>query len=87
MGDRAKIIINEYSAIDLLKRDTLDLDKFYTADLKIFIKAAKKEIEKIEQEKELLKEELERYKRITFICDKAAMEMGVMDYTKKGSDK
>ena len=47
MGERAKVILNEYSARDLLKRDTLDLDKFYTADLKLFVEVARKEIERL----------------------------------------
>ena len=47
MGERAKIIVNEYSALELLKRKDLDLDKFYSSDLKIFINAAKQEIEKL----------------------------------------
>ena len=47
MGERAKVILNEYSARDLLKRDTLDLDKFYTADLKLFVEVARKEIKSL----------------------------------------
>jgi hypothetical protein len=47
MGERAKIIVNEYSALELLKRKDLDLDKFYSSDLKIFINAAKQEIERL----------------------------------------
>ena len=47
MGARAKVILNEYSAKNLLMRDTLDLDKFYTADLKLFVEVARKEIERL----------------------------------------
>ena len=47
MGERAKMILNEYSARNLLKRDTLDLDKFYTADLKLFVEVARKEIRRL----------------------------------------
>lgn len=47
MGERAKIILNEYSAKSLLMRDTLDLDKFYTADLKLFVEVARKEIKRL----------------------------------------
>ena len=47
MGERAKMILNEYSARNLLKRDTLDLDKFYTADLKLFVEVAKEEVERL----------------------------------------
>lgn len=47
MGERAKVILNEYSARELLKRDTLNLDKFYTADLKLFVEVARKEIERL----------------------------------------
>lgn len=47
MGERAKVILNEYYAKDLLMKDTLDLDKFYTADLKLFVEVARKEIERL----------------------------------------
>lgn len=67
MGERAKVILNEYSAKDLLMRDTLNLDKFYTTDLKMFIEVARKEIKR-------LNEELDRYKKITFICEKATID-------------
>lgn len=60
MGERAKIILNEYSAKSMLMRDAIDLDKFYTADLKLMIEVAKKEIKKLEQENESLKKELEK---------------------------
>ena len=36
-------------------RDTLDLDKFYTADLKLFVEVARKEIERLQEENLLLK--------------------------------
>lgn len=49
MGERAKVILNEYTAKRLLMRDSLDLDKFYNSDLKLLIKAPKK-IEKLELE-------------------------------------
>lgn len=68
MGEKAKVILNEYTAKSLLMRDTLDLDKFYTADLKLFIKAAREEIKR-------LNNELERYKQLTHICDKTAMSL------------
>lgn len=55
MGERAKVILNEYSAKNLLMRDTLDLDKFYTADLKLFVEVARKEIERLQEENLLLK--------------------------------
>ena len=47
MGERAKVTINEYMALSLLKRKDLDLDKFYSSDLKIFVKVAQKEIKKL----------------------------------------
>lgn len=50
MGERAKIILNEYFAKSLLMRDTLDLDKFYAADLKLFVEVARKEIERLQKE-------------------------------------
>ena len=59
MGERAKVILNEYSAKNLLMRDTLDLDKFYTADLKLFVEVARKEIERLNN----IINELEKYLR------------------------
>ena len=47
MGERAKVTINEYTALSLLKRKDLDLDKFYSSDLKILGKVDKKEIKKL----------------------------------------
>ena len=44
MGEKAKIILNEYSAKSLLMKDNLDLNKFYTADLKLFVEVAREEI-------------------------------------------
>ena len=41
MGERAKIIVDEYVALELLKRNDFDIDKFYSGDLKIFVKTAK----------------------------------------------
>lgn len=49
MGERAKVILNEYTAKRLLMRDSLDLDKFYNSDLKLLIKAAKEEIKRYEE--------------------------------------
>lgn len=47
MGERAKVILNEFSAKSMLMRDTVDLNKFYTADLKLMIEVARKEIERL----------------------------------------
>lgn len=58
MGERAKVILNEYSAKKLLMRDTLDLDKFYTADLKLFVEVARKEIERLNEKIDTLKIEI-----------------------------
>lgn len=55
MGERAKVIINEYSAKSLLRRDSLDFDKFYTADLKLFLEVAREEIKSQDKEIERLK--------------------------------
>ena len=55
MGERAKVILNEFSAKSMLMRDTVDLNKFYTADLKLMIEVAKKEIKKLQEENILLK--------------------------------
>lgn len=49
MGERAKVILNEYTAKSLLMRDSLDLDKFYNSDLKLLIKAAKEKIKRYEE--------------------------------------
>ena len=57
MGEKAKLNINEPIAIALIKKDDLDLDKFYSADLKIFVKAAAKEIKRLENlNQQLIKE-------------------------------
>lgn len=61
MGEKAKIILNEYSAKNLLYRDTLDLDKFYTADLKLICEVARKEIERLKTELQDTKEHLGEY--------------------------
>lgn len=55
MGERAKIILNEYSARDLLRKTTIDVDKFYTPDLKLLIQEAQKEIKQLQLENEKLK--------------------------------
>ena len=47
MGERAKVIVNDYSALQLLKNKKLDIDKFYSADLKIFVKVAQQEIDRL----------------------------------------
>lgn len=46
MGERAKIMLNEYTAKALLKRDDLDLDKFYSTDIKMMVKVAQQELKK-----------------------------------------
>lgn len=55
MGERAKIILNEWSAKAMLTRENLDLDNFYMADLKLMIEAARKEIKKLQEENILLR--------------------------------
>ena len=47
MGERAKITLNEYNAKSLLKRDNLNLDSFYTSDLKTLIEVAQKEYKRL----------------------------------------
>lgn len=57
MGEKAKITVNEPIAIAIIKKDDLDLDKFYSADLKIFVKAAAKEIKRLDNlNQQLIKE-------------------------------
>ena len=46
MGERAKIMLNEYTAKALLKRDDLDLDKFDSTDIKMMVKVAQQELKK-----------------------------------------
>ncbi|MBQ9658701.1 MAG: hypothetical protein IJV31_08045 [Clostridia bacterium] len=48
MGEKAKVILNEYSARDLLHKGTINPDKFYTSDLKLIIEIAQKEIKKLD---------------------------------------
>ena len=57
MGERAKIMLNEYTAKALLKRDDLDLDKFYSTDIKMMVKVAQQELKK----KDNLINELEKW--------------------------
>lgn len=57
MGERAKLLLNEYSAKGLLYREELNLDNFYTADLKLMIEVARKEIERLNN----IINELEKY--------------------------
>ena len=71
MGERAKIILNEYSAKSLLMRDTLDLDKFYTADLKLFVEVARKEIKRLNN----IINKLEKYINEEYIYDELGMKM------------
>ena len=56
MGERAKVILNEHFAKALLRKDTLDLDKFYTADLKLFVEVARKEIKSLDNKEIELQE-------------------------------
>ncbi len=62
MGERAKIILNEYYARSLLMKDTLDLDKFYTADLKLFVEVARDEIKRLKNNWAELKESISNRK-------------------------
>lgn len=47
MGEKAKIILNEYVAKELLQQGRIDVDKFYTADLKLLVSIAQKEMQKL----------------------------------------
>ena len=57
MSERAKIMLNEYTAKALLKRDDLDLDKFYSTDIKMMVKVAQQELKK----KDNIIDELEKW--------------------------
>ena len=64
MGERAKVIINEYSALEILKRTDFDLSKFYSSDYKIFINALLKENKQLQsqlQQKENIIKEVREY--------------------------
>ena len=51
------MMLNEYTAKALLKRDDLDLDKFYSTDIKTMVKVAQQELKK----KDNIINELEEY--------------------------
>lgn len=51
MGEKAKVILNEYSARDLLHKGTINPEKFYTSDLKLIIEVAQKEIKELKKYK------------------------------------
>ena len=91
MGERAKVILNEYSARDLLKRDTLDLDKFYTADLKLFVEVARKEIKNlnniINELEKWLEEDLKQVYRDAGYRHNLILEVLDKLQELKGSDK
>lgn len=40
MGDRAKVNLNEFWALELLKKDELNLNHFYNSDLKVLLTVA-----------------------------------------------
>ena len=65
MGERAKIMLNEYTAKALLKRDDLDLDKFYSTDIKMMVKVAQQELKK----KDNIINELEKYIHNELVLD------------------
>ena len=50
-------MLNEYTAKALLKRDDLDLDKFYSTDIKMMVKVAQQELKK----KDNIIDELEKW--------------------------
>ena len=80
MGKRAKVILNEYSAKNLLMRDTLDLDKFYTADLKLFVEVARKEIERLNNIINELEKEIDRLLERQYESERFAKEQGFDTY-------
>lgn len=45
MGEKAKMIMNEYTGLGILLRPDFDVNKFYSSDLKVFIKTARKALE------------------------------------------
>lgn len=64
MGERAKFFINEYSALHLLEKDNVDLDKFYNADLKVMVETAKKEMKRLNKQIKDARELLIKYMKM-----------------------
>lgn len=82
MGERAKIIVNEYIAKEMLYKDNLDVDKLYSSDLRILVKAANKEIEKLTEELRLQGLKLEDTKKELIEQDKYIDKLKI-EYDKK----
>lgn len=57
MAEKAKIIVNKYTALEMLKQKNINFDNFFTGDLKIFCIVAKEEIDRLNYD-------LSEYKRI-----------------------
>lgn len=45
MGEKAKMVVNEYTGLGILLRPDFDVNKFYSSDLKVFITSARKTLE------------------------------------------
>ena len=70
MGERAKIMLNEYTAKALLKRDDLDLDKFYSTDIKMMVKVAQQELKKKDNIIDELEKWIEEHKQYQLISER-----------------
>ena len=80
MGERAKFFINEYSALHLLEKDNIDLDKFYNADLKVMVETAKKEIKRLNNIIKEVRKYIEEYRGD---CPYSEYKVDVLDEPEK----
>ena len=91
MGERAKVIVNKYTALELLKRKDLDLDKFYSSDLKIFINVLREELDRCikanERAIKLLKEAGSYDEETKTFCDDVYQELPNILKALIGGDK
>lgn len=63
MGERAKIIINELTALEIIYRPDFNINNFYSSDYRIFINALLKENQKLKQGLEYAKRIEKCYKK------------------------
>ena len=62
MGERAKVIINELTALEIIYRPDFNINNFYSSDCRIFINALLKENKKLKQALEYAKKIEKDYK-------------------------